>query len=306
MRAALRSASPMRRPSIVFIPVVRRVAASSGIRNGSGRTRCGATVRISGERSAADSQARPHSPCAEVAQPAVHQLRAPAARPVREVAPLEQRDREAAARRVERDARAGDPAADHDDVDDLAAGERLDVGRPASAVEGGAHAATRPIGSRLQVAVDRVGELRPRVQRRLEVAAGGEHEPAHHQLDRGGERERRHVLAHRAVGLGEHGRGGGDRHPLHPAEPLGHVRQEQLGVHVHQPREQRVLGHRAGAADDHRHDALARGPVGRGRGRAAPPAARTRASSASTAPPRRPGSAGTASSGSRRRAGRPP
>ena len=53
----------------------------------------------------------------QVAQPAVHELRRPAAGARGEVGALEQHDREPAARGVQRDPGAGHPAADDDDVD---------------------------------------------------------------------------------------------------------------------------------------------------------------------------------------------
>ena len=63
VRAPTRRPSPTRRPIVVFRAVLLPMASSSGIRNGSGRARCGAIVRMSVARSTAHSQARPHSPC---------------------------------------------------------------------------------------------------------------------------------------------------------------------------------------------------------------------------------------------------
>jgi hypothetical protein len=60
----------------------------------------------------------------EVAQAAVHQLARPAGRAERQVVRLQQRDREPARRGVERDARSGHAAADHQQVDDLARRQR--------------------------------------------------------------------------------------------------------------------------------------------------------------------------------------
>jgi hypothetical protein len=72
----------------------------------------------------------------EVAQAAVDELGAPAARALGEVAALDQRDRQAPAGGVERDARAGDPATDDEHVDPLAVGERGQLLRAARGGEG--------------------------------------------------------------------------------------------------------------------------------------------------------------------------
>jgi hypothetical protein len=107
-----------------------------------------------------------HAPLAllEVAQAAVHELRAPAARAVREVAALEQRDREPAARGVERHAGAGDPAADDHEVDRLAAGEGGELARPALRVQRrGAHGRRYPsIARSISVHGSRPGSSSPR------------------------------------------------------------------------------------------------------------------------------------------------
>jgi hypothetical protein len=69
----------------------------------------------------------------EVAQPAVDELRAPAARPVREIAPLEQGHRQPARSRVEGHAGARHAAADHHHVDGLAAGQHVMSARRSAA-----------------------------------------------------------------------------------------------------------------------------------------------------------------------------
>ena len=66
----------------------------------------------------------------QVAQATVDELARPAGRAGRPVTGLEQPDREPAARRVQRRTGAGDPAADHQDVDDLV-GQPGAVGPPA-------------------------------------------------------------------------------------------------------------------------------------------------------------------------------
>ena len=69
----------------------------------------------------------------EVAQPAVHQLRAPAAGAEREVVLLDEDDAQAAGGRVERDPGAGDAAADDEHVDRSA---RVELGQFAAAPGG--------------------------------------------------------------------------------------------------------------------------------------------------------------------------
>jgi hypothetical protein len=67
---------------------------------------------------------------------------------------------------------------------------------------------------------------------------GRQDEPARDQLHARGQHRRRDVASHRVVGPGQHFAARLDRHLLHPAEPLGHVRQQKLGVDVEQPLEQ--------------------------------------------------------------------
>ena len=71
----------------------------------------------------------------EVAQAAVDELGAPAAGAPGEVLALEQRNRQAARRGVESDARAGHPAADDKDVDDTSVAELGEFTVPARGVE---------------------------------------------------------------------------------------------------------------------------------------------------------------------------
>jgi hypothetical protein len=66
----------------------------------------------------------------QVAQSAVHQLRAPPAGAPGQVVRLDEGDRQAPAGRVERDAGAGDPAADDQQVDGLAVGDPGQFARP--------------------------------------------------------------------------------------------------------------------------------------------------------------------------------
>jgi hypothetical protein len=73
----------------------------------------------------------------EVPQAPVDELRAPAARPVGEVAPLEQRDGEPARGGVERHPRPGDAAADHHHIDRLTGREHVEVGGAPRGVERG-------------------------------------------------------------------------------------------------------------------------------------------------------------------------
>ena len=74
-------------------------------------------------------------------------LRRPAARPARIVARLDQRDRQPAHRRIARDPRAGDSAADHREVER----PRFELGKdraPPPRIERGiGHAATIPSNS---------------------------------------------------------------------------------------------------------------------------------------------------------------
>ena len=179
-------------------PCGGRSRRRAGSGTGAGRTRCGATVRISVARSTADSQARPDVAVLEVAQAAVDELRAPAARAVREVAALEQRDRQAAAGGVERDAGAGDAAADDHDVDDLAAGERARARR-----RGAPRSARR---SWPQVPVDRARQLGPRVEPGSSSPCAASTKPRAISSIAGREHLRRDVGAHRAVGVGQRAR----------------------------------------------------------------------------------------------------
>ena len=91
-----------------------RVPSNAGTTSGSGRTRCGASVddELALQQRLADE---PEVEVLQVAQAAVDELgRAADEVPDGEVGALDQRDAVAARGGVERDAGAGDPAADHD------------------------------------------------------------------------------------------------------------------------------------------------------------------------------------------------
>ena len=91
-----------------------------GMRNGSSRTRCGAFAA----QPLALAQRLVHEAdvaVLQVAQPAVHELRALRRRAAGEVVALDQRGAQAAAGGVERHPGAGDPAADHEHVERLGA-----------------------------------------------------------------------------------------------------------------------------------------------------------------------------------------
>ena len=66
----------------------------------------------------------------EVPHAAVDQTRRAARRAGGEVLPLDERDRESAARRITRDPRAGDPAADHEQIE-VPIGELVEAARTA-------------------------------------------------------------------------------------------------------------------------------------------------------------------------------
>ena len=70
----------------------------------------------------------PHVAGGEVAQPAVHQLGAPPAGAERQIVLLHQHHRKATRRGIERDTRPRDAAADDDDVDRVAVGQRGEFG----------------------------------------------------------------------------------------------------------------------------------------------------------------------------------
>jgi hypothetical protein len=76
----------------------------------------------------------------EVAQPAVHELRAPAARARREVDALDEGGAQASRCGIEHDSGPGDAAADDDDVVG-GAGQAVEGGRPRGCVDGGGHLA---------------------------------------------------------------------------------------------------------------------------------------------------------------------
>ena len=93
----------------------------SGNRNGSGLTRCGASVVSDSSLFVQRFADQPQLQLFEVAQPAVEHLRAAARRAGREVAGLDKRDLQPARRRVKGGAGADHAAADDDDVELLAA-----------------------------------------------------------------------------------------------------------------------------------------------------------------------------------------
>ena len=193
----------------------------------------------------------------EVAQAAVDELGAPAARAVGEVAALEQRDRQPARGGVERDAGARDAAADHDEVDRLARGERVELRGAARGVERCAgHGRRYPSTARASSAqASRPGSrasTKPRAISSIPRASISASPVAHGAVA--------------AAGLELRGQAG-DRQPLHAAEADRDVGEQQLGVDVEQAVEQRVRVQPPRGRGDHRHRPLAAAPGAAGRAR---------------------------------------
>ena len=101
--------------------------AYSGVTCASGRTRCGAIRVMSRCRSDALSCAMADLTRCQVPQPAVDELRAPPARAVGEVAPLDEDRPKTPARGIQRDAGTRRTAADHEDVDDRIRRQRVEL-----------------------------------------------------------------------------------------------------------------------------------------------------------------------------------
>ena len=172
---------------------------------------------------------------------------------------------------------------------------------PASRSSSRATAASRR--SWPQVPVDRPAELGPRVELRARRARPGTNPRAISSMPADSTSAARRCAPSRRRAASACG-AGRDGDLLHAAEPPRDVRQQQLGVDVEQPHEQRVA-RRARATR-----ARPSPPPARARSRRRPArrrprsGGRTRASSAPPARPRGRGSAGTGSSGSRPPAGR--
>ena len=103
--------------------------AGSGTRNGTGRTRCGASRVASSPRSVSASWTRPELELLQVAQAAVDQLAGPAGGAGGQVTRLDQGDLQAARGGVQGRTGAGHPAADDQHVEPLAA-QSAQVGGP--------------------------------------------------------------------------------------------------------------------------------------------------------------------------------
>ena len=103
-----------------------RLPSKAGTSSGSGCTRCGASLTIS-ERSSERFAHEPEVEVLQVAQPAVDSLDERLEVPAAKSALLDERHAVAARGRVERHARPGDAAADHDQVERVAfqGGERV-------------------------------------------------------------------------------------------------------------------------------------------------------------------------------------
>ena len=128
-RARAAAAQPRRRHHVVHVqpdPDSRsgRAPSNAGTTSCSGRDQVRRELdhQLALEQRLAD---QPEVEVLQVAQPAVDELRRAAAGPRGEVGLLDERHAVAARGRVERHAGAGDPAADHDDVE-LAPGQGLD------------------------------------------------------------------------------------------------------------------------------------------------------------------------------------
>ena len=120
VRAARRSTSPARSPVRMNAGAA---AGNLGVQRDQLRQRARQVRRRRRHQDAALHRAlvrQPHVALRQVTQAAVHELARPPRRAEREVPRLQQRHRQPARGRVERDAGAGHAAADHQHVDDLA------------------------------------------------------------------------------------------------------------------------------------------------------------------------------------------